>query len=286
MPDALGVCQSRMARGLEMLAVCKIPRDHHPYWPYPTANEGHIMVIANIPDFHGTPSDFRVCKLIEVMHDGELCVAFNQTTIGDETLRPDMVALQPVQPRSSLWCNDVFWVLDNDDGSVPAFNSMYFMGTEPKEQVPMAALLYNPTLVTAAEAGMPGGSMDPNPTFIPNEGITWVDTEMQPQPMDVSGRDGHVIRHRGVSPFNAFYPSCPGDTSVGGGHHPSRALLFYLSDASFHHDRSLPNPVLDHTLVLPGCPYAAHTAPCWGSSRSHRLGSIPPGMVGNDEGTG
>ena len=179
-----------------MLAVCKIPWDHHPYWPYPTANEGHIMVIANIPDSHGTPSDFQVCKLIEVMHNGELCVAFNQTTIGDETLRPDMVTLWPVQPRSSLWCNDVFRVLDNDDGLAPTFNSVYFMGAEPKKQVPMAALLYNPTLVAAAEAGMPGGSVDPNPTFIPNEGITWVDAEMQPQPMDVGSGDGHVSNTR------------------------------------------------------------------------------------------
>ena len=150
------------------------------------------MVIANIPDSHGAPSDFWVCKLIEVMHNGELCVAFNQTTVGNETLRPDMVALWPVQPRSSLWCNDVFRVLDNDDGSVPAFNSVYFMGAKPKEQVPMAALLYNPTLVAAAEAGVPGGSMDPNPTFIPNEGITWVDAKMQPQPMDVGSGDRHV----------------------------------------------------------------------------------------------
>ena len=191
-PDALGICRSRMAQGLETLAVCKIPRDHHPYWPYPMANEGHLMVMANIPDSHGTLSDFQVCKLIEVMHNGELCVAFNQTTIGDETLRLDMVALQPVQPRSSLWCNDVFLVLDNDDGSAPAFNSVYFMGAEPKEQVPAAALLYNPTLVAAAEAGRPGSSMGPNPTFIPKKGITWVDAETQPQPMDVGGGDRHI----------------------------------------------------------------------------------------------
>ena len=45
------------------------------------------MVMANIPDSHGTPSEFRVFKLIEVMHNGEPCVAFNQTTIGDQTLR-------------------------------------------------------------------------------------------------------------------------------------------------------------------------------------------------------
>ena len=65
------------------------------------------MVMANIPDSHSAPLDFRACKLIEVMHNGEPCVAFNQTTIGDETLRPDLVALWPVQPRSSLWCNDI-----------------------------------------------------------------------------------------------------------------------------------------------------------------------------------
>ena len=192
MPDALGICRSQMARGLETLAVCKIPRDHHPYWPYPTADEGHLMVMANIPDSHSTPSDFWACKLIEVMHNGEPCVAFNQTTIGDETLRPDLVTLRPVQPRSSLWCNDIFQVLDNDDRSVPAFNSVYFMDTEPKEQVPTATLLYNPTLAAANEARVPGSSSDPNPTFIPNEGITWVDTETQPQPMDVGGGNGHA----------------------------------------------------------------------------------------------
>ena len=52
-PDALGIYRNRMAWGLETLAVCKIPKDHHPYWPYPTADEGHLMVMANIPDSHG-----------------------------------------------------------------------------------------------------------------------------------------------------------------------------------------------------------------------------------------
>ena len=101
------------------------------------------MVMANIPDSHSAPSDFRACKLIEVMHNGELCVAFNETTMGNESLRPDMVTLWPIQPRSSIWSNDTFRVMDNDDGSVPAFNSVYFMGAKPKEQVPTAALLYN-----------------------------------------------------------------------------------------------------------------------------------------------
>ena len=54
-PDAIGVCQRCMVQGLETLAVCKIPKDHHPYWPYPTADEGHLMVMANIPDSHGAP---------------------------------------------------------------------------------------------------------------------------------------------------------------------------------------------------------------------------------------
>ena len=78
------------------LVVCKIPQDHHPYWPYPTADKGHLMVIANIPDSHCAPADFWVCRLIEVMHSGQLCVAFNQCSVDDETLRPDMVALRPV----------------------------------------------------------------------------------------------------------------------------------------------------------------------------------------------
>ena len=86
------------------------------------------MVIANIPDSHGTPVDFQACRLIEVMHSGQLCVAFNQCSIGNETLRPDMVALQPVQPRSSIWSNDVFRMLDDDGGSASAFNSVYFQG--------------------------------------------------------------------------------------------------------------------------------------------------------------
>ena len=191
-PDAIGVCRHRMVQGLEMLAVCKIPKDHHPYWPYPMADEGHLMVMANIPDSHGAPLEFRAFKLIKVMHNGEPCVAFNQTTIGDQSLRPDLVALRPVIPRSSLWCNDTFRVVDNDDGSAPAFNSVYFMGAEPKEHAPAAALLYNPTLASANEAGVLGSSTDPHPTFIPNEGITWVDVDLQPQPMDVGGGDGAV----------------------------------------------------------------------------------------------
>ena len=200
MPNALSVCRSRMAQGLEMLAVCKIPQDHHPYWPYPTADKGHIMVIANIPDSHGAPADFQACRLIEVMHGGQLCVAFNQCSIDDETLRPDIVALQPIQPRSSIWSNDVFWVLDDDDGSVSAFNSVYFQGAKPKEELEAAALLYNPTSVSGADAGVPVSPMDPNPTFVANNGITWVpplnsgvvDAEMRPQPMDIGGGDGHV----------------------------------------------------------------------------------------------
>ena len=173
-PDALGICRSRMAQGLEMLAVCKIPRDHHPYWPYPMADKIHIMVITNIPDSHGAPADFRACRLIEVMHGGQLCVAFNQCSIDDETLRPDMVALWSVQPRSSIWSNNIFQVLDDDDGLAPAFNSMYFHGAEPKEELEMTVLLYNPTLASGADAGMPVGPMDPNPTFVVNDGITWV----------------------------------------------------------------------------------------------------------------
>ena len=181
-----------MVQGPETLAVCKIPKDHHPYWLYPMADEGHLMVMANIPDSHGTPSDFRAFKLIEVMHNGELCVAFNQTTIGDQTLRLDLVALWPIKPRSSLWCNDTFRVVDNDDGFAPAFNSVYFMDVEPKEQVPAAALLYNLTLASANEAGAPGSSTDLHLTFIPNDGIAWVDADSQPQPMDVGGGDGHA----------------------------------------------------------------------------------------------
>ena len=187
-----------MTQGLETLAACKIPKDHHPYWPYPMADEGYLMVMANISDSHGAPSEFRAFKLIEVMHNGEPCVAFNQTTIGDQTLRPDLVALWPIQPRSLLWCNNTFRVVDKDDGSAPAFNSVYFMGAEPKEQVPTAALLYNRTLASAHEAGVPRSSMDPHPTFMPNEGITWVDTDSQPQPMDIGGGDGHAS-HTGAS---------------------------------------------------------------------------------------
>ena len=163
-PDALGVCRCRMAQGLETLAVCKIPRDHHPYWPYSTADEGHLMVITNIPDSHGAPADFRAYRLIEVMHSGQPCVAFNQCSIGDETLRPDMVALRPVQPRSSIWSNDVFRVLDDDGGSAPAFNSVYFQGAKPTEELVAAALRYNLTLASAAD----------DSSFVGNDGIRWV----------------------------------------------------------------------------------------------------------------
>ena len=190
--DAIGICRCRMAQGLETLTVCKIPKNHHPYWPYPMADEGHLMVMANIPDSHGAPLEFRAFKLIQVMHNGEPCLAFNQTTIGDQSLRPDLVTLRPVIPRSSLWCNDTFRVVDNDDRSVPAFNSVYFMGTEPKEHAPATALLYNLTLASANEAGAPKSSTDPHLTFIPNQGISWVDFNSQPQPMDVGGGDGAV----------------------------------------------------------------------------------------------
>ena len=191
-PDVISVCWCHMAQGLETLVVCKIPKDHHPYWPYPTADEGHLMVMANIPDSHGALSKFCEFKLIKVMHNGEPCVAFNQTTIDDQSLRPDLIALWPIIPRSSLWCNDTFRVVDNNDGSAPAFNSIYFMGAEPKEHAPVAALLYNPTLALANEAGVLESSTDPHPTFIPNQGISWVDFHSQPQPMDVSRGDGAV----------------------------------------------------------------------------------------------
>ena len=83
-------------------------------------------------------------------------------------------------------------MVDNDDGLAPAFNSVYFMGAEPKEQVPTAAVLYNLTLALAHAAGAPGSSRDPHPTFIPNDGIDWVDADSQQQPMDISSRDGHA----------------------------------------------------------------------------------------------
>ena len=190
MLDAIGICRCCMVQGLETLAVCKIPKDNHPYWPYPMADEGHLMVMANIPDSHGTPKEFRAFKLIKVMHNGEPCVAFNQTTIGNQSLRPDLVALRPIIPRNSLWYKDTFQVVDNDDGSAPAFNSIYFMGAGPKEHAPAAALLYNPTLASANKAGVLESSTDPHPTFIPNQGISCVDFDSQPQPMDVGGGDG------------------------------------------------------------------------------------------------
>ena len=162
------------------------------------------MVIADIPDSHGAPADFWVCKLIEVMHGRQLCVAFNQCSVGNETLRPDMVALWPVQLRSSIWSNDVFWVLDNDGGSVPAFNSVYFQGAEPTEEIEVAALHCNPTLalalVSAADAGTPVSPAGPHTSFVANDGITWVpslstgvvDAGMRPQPMNIGSGDRHV----------------------------------------------------------------------------------------------
>ena len=77
----------------------------------------------------GCADSLKLCMV------GSCVVAFNQCSIGDETLRPNMVALQPVQPRSSIWSNNVFRVLYDDDGSAPAFNSMYFQRAEPKEQL-------------------------------------------------------------------------------------------------------------------------------------------------------
>ena len=91
-------------------------------------------------------------------------------------------------------------MLDDDDGLAPAFNSVYFQGAKPKEELEAVALWYNPTLVSAADAGAPVGPMDPNPSFVANNGITWVpplnsgvvDAEMRPQPMDVGGGDGQI----------------------------------------------------------------------------------------------
>ena len=47
---------------------------------------------------------------------------------------------------------------------------------------------------------MPVGPMDPNPSFVANDSITWVpplnsgvvDAGMRPQPMDIGGGDGHI----------------------------------------------------------------------------------------------
>ena len=61
---------------------------------------------------------------------GQLCVAFNQCSVGNKTLRSDMVALWPVQPRSSIWSNNIFRLLDDNGGLAPAFNSVYFQGSQ------------------------------------------------------------------------------------------------------------------------------------------------------------
>ena len=72
------------------------------------------------------------------------------------------------------------------------------------KELEAAALHCNPTLASAADAGMPVGPVGPHTSFVANDDITWVpslgtmpntgvvDAGMQPQPMDIDSRDGHV----------------------------------------------------------------------------------------------
>ena len=217
------------------------------------------------------------------MHNGEPCVAFNQTTIGNQSLRPDLVALWPIIPWSSLWYNDTFQVMDNDDGSAPAFNSIYFMGTKPCSS---GCSSVQPDL------GIDQRSWD---TGELNRSTPNIHT----QPRDLLGglrftasTNGcwwgrwSFVRHWGISPFRAFQPPSTGDTSTGSRHYPSHAQFFHISDAGFHHDWALPHPILVHNPVLPRCSDAIDPTPCWVSCQGHRPGSIPPSVAGNDDGTG
>ena len=49
-------------------------------------------------------------------------------------------------------------------GQPPAFNSVYFQGAEPTEELAVATLWYNLTLASAAD----------DSSFVANDGISWV----------------------------------------------------------------------------------------------------------------
>ena len=56
--------------------------------------------------------------------------------------------------------------MDADGGSSPAFNPIYFHGSEV---IPQAAIAYNPTLGSAAVAA--AVAVEAKPTFIANQDI-------------------------------------------------------------------------------------------------------------------
>ena len=189
-PDAIIWMKKRGIKGEESMALCRIPKDHHPYWPYPLADDPHLLVY-NEEEATGEPTSFSaLCLLTAKNNDREPCVVLNRCMSG-HNVRSDKFVLIPTQLRGAVWSNEVYQVYDNDGGSAPAFNPLYFKGSEI---IPKPAIMYNPTLGSAAMAAAVTADGAPAP-FVPNDGITLVPPaggEMPGdghQPMDVSSQE-------------------------------------------------------------------------------------------------
>ena len=102
------------------------------------------------------------------------------------------------------------------------------------------------------------GPMDPNPSFVANDGITWVpplnsgvvDAEMQPQPMAVGGRD------RQISDTRASVHSMHSTHSVPGAHVPGAQVQVGGTSTLVYTTQAVPS---SSTSVTPASTMTCHS---------------------------
>ena len=209
--DAIIWMKKHGIKGEESMALCHIPKDHHPYWPYPPADDPHLLVY-NEEEATGELTSFSTLHLLMAKNnDGEPCMVLNRCMSG-RNVRADKFVLIPIQSRGAVWLNEVYQVYDNDGGSAPAFNPMYFKGSEI---IPKPAITYNPTLGSAAMVAAVATDGVPA-SFVANDGITFVPLAggERPgdghQPMDVGSQEFDGGNASDTMASTApLHPGCP-----------------------------------------------------------------------------
>ena len=154
-------------------------------------NQSLYDLVYNDADSTGEPSSFSALRLIQTKNGrGEPCVVYNRRFSGCNAC-PDNFVLIPIQERGAIWTNEMFELTDDDGGSSPAFNPLYFKGSEV---IPKQAVMYNPTLGLAAmvaEIAIEGAP----PPFLPNDGVDFVPAAGSSapgdshQPMELGSQD-------------------------------------------------------------------------------------------------
>ena len=77
--DAISWMKKWSQSGEESLALCRILKEHHLYWPYPTEDELHLLVTKE-EDWGSDPVSFQAYKLIAAKNQqGQMCIVLSKS---------------------------------------------------------------------------------------------------------------------------------------------------------------------------------------------------------------